>query len=141
MDLEQLVASWPIERPYRLRATIRGVSRSTQFVDTPSGSYLLCVYPAGTRPARVGYEHALLAALSGAGLPFAVPSPVPTDAGATFVEVPGADRLASLVEVIPGRMLDGTSTVQTRAFGRALGHLHRALAAVDPCRAPARHGV
>ena len=141
MDLEQLAASWSIARPYRLRATIRGVSRSTHFVDTPSGTYLLCVYPVGTGPARVGYEHTLLAALRGAGPPFAVPSPVPTDAGATFVEVPGADRLAALVAVIPGQVLDGTSLVQTRSFGRALGHLHRALGAIDPGPAPPRHLV
>jgi homoserine kinase type II len=139
MDLEQLPAAWPIERPFRLRATIRGISRSTNFVDTPSASYLLCVYPPGTDATRVRYEHALLGALRGAGLPFAVPSPVPTEAGATFVEVSGGDRLASLVEVIPGQMLDGTSPVQTRAFGLALGHLHRALATVDLGPAPPRH--
>jgi homoserine kinase type II len=141
MDLEHLPAAWPIDRPYELRPTVRGISRLTRFVDTPSRRYLLCVYAPGTEPARVRYEHALLEALAGAELPFALPSPIRTSTGATYVAVPDGDRLASLVDVIPGQALDGTSPVQTRAFGLALGYLHRALAIVDPGPAPAGTGV
>src|SRR5690242_8542229 len=83
LDLERLPLAWGIEPPFRLRAPARGVSRLTRFVDTPGKSYVLSVYGEGTQIERVRYEHALLTALAGQRLPFAVPLPVTTPTGET----------------------------------------------------------
>jgi homoserine kinase type II len=103
-------------------------------VDTPAGAYVLRVYRNTADAERVGYEHALLRALQGAGLPFAVPCPVPTPAGATAVPVPGdpgrPPALAALFPRLVGGPPDTRDLGQVRAAGAALGALHGALAGV-----------
>ena len=114
-----------------MRPTGSGINKTTHFVDTPSRSYFLCIYQECSAGDQVRREHALLGALASAGLPFAVPAPIPTRGGETLVAVPGGDRVATLFDVIRGRAPDRTDPRHIRAVGEALGHLHRALAAID----------
>jgi Ser/Thr protein kinase RdoA (MazF antagonist) len=141
MNLDDLSATWPIDRKYHVRPTRRGVSRLTRFVDTKSGSYLLCIHPQGTLLERVRYEHRLLAALAAAGLPFSAPTPVPARTGETIVRVAGGDSLAALFPIISGVEPDPKNVDHTHALGAALGHLHCALAGVDTGPAPTNQGV
>ena len=46
--VEEALEAWPLKRPYRLRATPRGRSRVTRYVDTPSGTYVVSVYLASS---------------------------------------------------------------------------------------------
>jgi homoserine kinase type II len=141
MTIDQLPAAWPIGEPYRLRPTTSGISRGSQFLDAPSGSYVLSISPDRIDAPRVRYEHALLGALAAGDLPFAVPAPVPTYSGETVVVVPGGRQVAALYRVIPGQEPDRSSPVHARAIGEALGWLHLGFARVDVGPPPPRVGA
>jgi hypothetical protein len=82
-------------------------------------------------PAQVRAEHRLLAR---AGLPFAVPAPVPLPDGSTVAETAGGP--ATLGEWIPGVRPDLSQEAALERFGRAAAELSDALAAVPPQDAP-----
>jgi Ser/Thr protein kinase RdoA (MazF antagonist) len=128
---DELLDAWPLDQPRRLRPTGSGINSLTHFVEAGAGGYLLKVYQATADLARLRYEHALLGALREAGLPFAVPAPLPSRAGDTIVRLPDGERLAALFELIPGQPPDRTNPTHARAIGRALGQLHRALAGIE----------
>jgi Ser/Thr protein kinase RdoA (MazF antagonist) len=83
---------------------------------------------------QVRAEHRLLARLAGAGLPFAVPAPVPLPDGSTVVETPGGP--ATLCEWIAGVQPDLGQEVALERFGRAAAQLSGALADVAPQDTP-----
>jgi Ser/Thr protein kinase RdoA (MazF antagonist) len=134
-----VLAAWDLGGGCRLRASPGGKSRLTRFLDTPTGSYVVTAYEPGTSPERVRYEQALLTALGAAGVPFAVPVPVPARSGEAIVPTVDSDgeRLVALFTVVPGDGLDRRSIGQTRAFGEAFGWLHQAFGEIDPGPAPA----
>src|SRR5512135_2278720 len=76
----------------------------------------------------------LLARLARAGLPFAVPAPVPLPDGSTVVGTSGGP--ATLCEWIPGVQPDLSQEAALERFGRAVAELSDALAAVPPQDAP-----
>jgi homoserine kinase type II len=89
----------------------------------------------GNLPAdRVRAEHRLLAHVSGLGLPFAVPSPVPARDGATVVA--DADGALALFRHLPGRPLRRDEPGSAALAGRALAQLDAALAEVPMALAP-----
>jgi homoserine kinase type II len=115
---------------------VRGISRRSFFVDAPTGRYVLCLYPADLSLSHARYEHALLAALARQPLPFALPTPLPTDSGETLIPIGIDGGFASLCPVIPGQNIEGDDPAHACALGAALGHFHRACAAVDPGPVP-----
>lgn len=141
MDLHRLPGAWGLPAPWTLTPA-GGVNNTSAYVETPAGAYVLRVYRNTADAGRVGYEHALLRALQGAGLPFAVPCPVPTPAGATVVPVPAGGgsppALAALFPRLAGGPPDVGDLGQVRAAGAALAALHGALAGVDVAP-PAAH--
>ena len=84
--------------------------------------------------AQVQAEHRLLARLARAGLPFAVPAPVPLPDGSTVAGTSGGP--ATLCEWIPGVRPDLSQEAALERFGRAVAELSDALAAVPPQDAP-----
>lgn len=84
--------------------------------------------------AQVRAEHRLLARLGRAGLPFAVPAPVPLPDGSTVADTP--DGPATLCEWIPGVRPDLRREAALERFGRAAAELSDALATVPPQDTP-----
>lgn len=134
MDLHPLPGAWGLPAPWTLTPA-GGLNNTSAYVGTPAGDYVLRVYRNTADAERVGYEHALLRALQGAGLPFAVPCPLPTLAGETAAPVPVAGgrppALAALFPRLPGGPPDAHDLGQVRGAGAALGALHLALARLD----------
>ena len=113
-----------------------GTNNLTYLVGTPGGPYFLRVYRNTDDPARIRYEHALLAALQHAGLPFAVPAPLATDRGETYIEVEDGEKhaIAALFPAIAGVHPRLGDIAQAAVCGEALAALDLALARteVDP---------
>lgn len=107
-----------------------GLNNESWLVDAPSGQYVLKLY-AVVPAAAVGAEHALLAELRSAGLPFATPRPVaPVGSPATWAWVAtlGEPRAAALFERIVGAHPDDADVVAVEAASEALAQLDLALA-------------
>ncbi|GAA5023790.1 hypothetical protein GCM10023317_69040 [Actinopolymorpha pittospori] len=109
-----------------------GTNNSLVVVEVAGASYVLRGYQ-NAAIARVAAEHRFLAALAAAGLPFAVPSPIPTPDGRTCVPTPNGP--AALFHYLPGRppRRDAGTLV---VAGRMLGDLDRALAALPNAVSP-----
>jgi homoserine kinase type II len=90
------------------------------------------VYQNTSDPRRVGWELDLLRALNREDLPFAVPRPVATLSGETFVAVSAAQGtvVATLFPFIPGRHPRPGSASHAAMSGAALGQLDRVLARI-----------
>jgi homoserine kinase type II len=133
MEMDALLAAWPLARPWTLRPANSGRNNLSMYVDTPAGTHLLRLYQNTGDVARRRYEHALLAQLQQAGLSFAIPPPVPTGTGETLVAVPhaGGQALASLFRLIPGHHPARDNPAHLRAAGAALGELDLALARIS----------
>ena len=103
VDLAALQVLWPLPVPWAARSVGLGTNNHTTFVDTPAGAYVLRLC-AESDPEAVRYEHDVMISLQRAGLPFAVPAPLPTVAGPTVARVPGRgpEVLASLTPLLPG---------------------------------------
>lgn len=93
MHRKQLHHIWPIQTPTGLRPA-GGGNNLNQFVDTPSGTYMLRVYRNHSNAVRILCELSVLTQLEHAGLPFAVPAPIPTRSGELLAEM--SEGLATL---------------------------------------------
>jgi Ser/Thr protein kinase RdoA (MazF antagonist) len=136
VDLADL-APWALT-PRSLRRAELGLNNESYFVDAADGQFVARIYRNTADPARVRYEHELLAHLALQELPFAIPTLVKTTAGDTLavLETPGGPRLAALFERIPGEpaRLDAP---HARLAGRALAQLDAAFGQLRiPLRAP-----
>ena len=136
VDLDDL-APWSI-RPRALRRVEHGLNNESYFVDAGGGQFVARIYRNTTDPARVRYEHELLAHLALQELPFAVPALVKTTAGDTLavLETPSGPRLATLFVRIPGEpaRLD---VLDAHLAGRALAQLDAAFGRLHvPLREP-----
>lgn len=136
MDLNQLLAQWwPSLGPTTLQTTGQGTSNTIYFVDAQAGQFVLKLYGDTTASTQIEYEHALLKHLQKAGVSFAVPAPIPAASGETLIfvedDTPPLPR-AALLPLLPGQSGNRKNLRHTRAAGRALGELHRALAGFDP---------
>ncbi len=148
MDLVALWQAWPMFGPWQLRAGQHCANNLVQIVDThDAGSFVLRVYQHQRDIRRIRYEHALVAQLQAARLPFTVPHPVPTSSGETVVSVPTlvGSLFASLWPLVLGSVPRMGDLEQIHSAGQALGVLDQALAQVDVNPAldvtpPARHG-
>lgn len=86
--------------------------------------------------AALRYEQALLQALDGAGLPFALPAPLADRQGETLQQT--SSGWLTLIPDLPGTNLDPADLAQVEALGVALGALHVALAALPSTPRPGR---
>jgi len=129
MTPQDIVAAWPIDGPVAVHPLLNGTNNLSYSVVAPGARYILRIYQNTAMPECVRYEHALLARLARATLPFAVPVPLPTHAGSTLVAAsPSDDRLAALFQFISGRRPDGRDLAQYRICGAALADLDHAFA-------------
>lgn len=134
-DMIELLDLWPFLGAPTLQPTNRqGASNTTYCVDAQAGNFILKLYGDSTLTAQIQYEHSLLLYLQSCDLSFAVPAPVPAISGNTLVLVNKNDTLlrVALLPLLPGQPAALQNLCHTRAAGRALGELHRALAGFDP---------
>jgi homoserine kinase type II len=130
VDLALLQRAWGIGGTWRAEPLTRGTNNLVQRIETPTGSYVLRVYSNTTDAARLGFERVVLAQLAKTGLPFALPTPLPTLEYAYSIETE-CERgvvLVTLTPYIPGQSPDRDNLDQARAAGAALGQLTIALA-------------
>jgi homoserine kinase type II len=134
----EVAAIWPLTPPARLMSLTTGQNSLVYRVEDSAGvRRILRVYRNHSDLGRVQHETALLAALRNARLPFAVPTPLATRAGALVHQLQLVDRilcgaLAVLWEELPGAHPDPADDEQAQAAGTALALLDLALAAIDP---------
>jgi homoserine kinase type II len=128
-----LLARWGIPASAALARTERGTNNRTLQVTAGDRHWSLRISQNLTT-AQVQAEHRLLARMARAGLPFAVPTPVPLADGSTVAGTP--DGPATLCEWIPGVRPDLSQEAALERFGRAAAELSDALAAVPPQDTP-----
>lgn len=134
-DPAPLLAAYDLALPVEVFALpASGNSNRTVGLRTGAGELVWKTYANYGDPARILYEHRLLAWLAGAGLSFAVPAPIPARDGATLRRAP--EGWQSLAPRLPGARLDPRARDQVGAFGAALGELHAALQCYPPAPQP-----
>lgn len=129
----KLLARWGIPVGAAVALAERGTNNRTLQVTAGDRRWVLRISQNLTL-AQVRAEHRLLARLARAGLPFAVPAPVPLPDGGTVADTPGGP--ATLCEWIPGVQPDLSQEAALERFGRAVAKLSDALAAVPPQDTP-----
>jgi homoserine kinase type II len=128
-DLHSVGAIWNLPAPLAFRPLAEGTNNSVQLVETGAGSYVLRLYRNYIDPARLRFESAVLVGLEVSGLPFAVPTPIPTITGErhTWLKNEREDILVTLTPRIAGQAPQPTNLEQATAAGEALGVLDLAL--------------
>jgi homoserine kinase type II len=127
-----LLAHWGLPAPDSVRRPGLGTNNSLAVVEVAGRSYVLRGYQ-NAAVARVAAEHRFLAALAPAGLPFAVPRPIPTPDGRTCVPTPNGP--VALFHFLPGRPPRRCAEALV-VTGRMLGDLDQALAALPDAVSP-----
>ncbi len=131
--ISELLARWGVPAGAAVAPTERGTNNRTLQVTAGDRHWFLRISQNLT-PAQIQAEHRLLARLAQAGLPFAVPAPVPLPDGSTVAATSGGP--ATLCERIPGVRPDLSQEPALERFGRAVAELDDALAAVPPQDTP-----
>ncbi len=133
LDLAALQHAWPLPTPWQIDLLARGTNNRVLRVATPAGEYILRVYGNHADARRLGFEHAVIAHLQAARLPFALPVPIPTTAGEPYMRVAtgSSEGLAALTRLILGEHPRAGDLEQARAGGGALGMLDLALASLE----------
>lgn len=127
-----LLAYWDIPAGARLSA-MHGTNNQTFLVRSGAARWVLRISQNLTA-AQVRAEHRLLARLRRAGLPFAVPEPVPTRTGDFLAET--AAGPATVTRWLPGVRPDLSGEHPLWRFGLAIGQLSVALGRVPRQDAP-----
>jgi homoserine kinase type II len=128
-----LLGRWGIPSDAARRRTERGTNNTTLIISLNDARWVLRISQNLTA-AQVEAEHRLLARLSRAGLPFAVPEPVPALDGSTVIGTPSGP--ATLTRWLPGIRPDLADLAMLTQAGEALGRLDLALRDVPPEDAP-----
>lgn len=123
----KLLARWGIPAGAAVTLTGHGTNNRTLRVSAGDRRWCLRISQNLTL-AQVQAEHRLLAHLAQAGLPFAVPAPVPLPDGSTVADTPGGP--ATLCEWIPGVQPDLSQEVALERLGWVAAELSGALADV-----------
>ncbi len=138
-EIETVLREWALPRPVRVRQLAHGTNNEMFAVETRDGSFVLRVYANHADARRVRFEQAVLARLAQAGLPFALPVPLPTASGDLIARIAGEGdgggaqvTLATLAPLLPGAHPDRGNLEQARTGGEALGLLDVALAYLPP---------
>jgi len=133
VDPFELVRAWGLPRARSARRPGAGTNNTVWLVEAGGDRYVLRISQ-NARAAQVEAEHRLLIALDRAGLPFRVPVPVGTPAGATTVETNAGP--AALFGYLPGAAPDRGDLGHLRLAGQALAELDAALARLPATLAP-----
>lgn len=134
-EIETILREWALPQPANVRPLAHGTNNEMFAVETPADAFVLRVYANHADVGRVHFEQAVLARLAAAGLPFALPVPLPIASGEPFARIAGDDDggvLATLAPLLPGTHPDRGDLAQARASGEALGLLDVALARLPP---------
>ncbi|MBV8085252.1 MAG: phosphotransferase [Chloroflexi bacterium] len=133
---------WGLEDGASWRELAHGANNRTWRVETASGVFAVRQYLNTADPARLSFEHDLLTQLAAAGLWFAVPAPIATRDGRTWV-VDGEGQAFSAARWIEGESPDTGDWNHVRELGLGLAHLGKAMAGIPvPAAACARpHSV
>ena len=129
VDVAALARAWAIGGSWRLAPLVEGTNNLVFRVDE---RYVLHLYANHAEAGRLRFEHDVVARLEEAGLPFALPTPIPTTNGATFARIAtdAGEALAVLTAFIPGAPADRADPARVVAAGEAVGLLDAALARV-----------
>src|SRR2546428_11618324 len=117
-----------VTRPRASGKASGGYQNRTSYVSCATGDFVLRVYTNVSDPSRQRFEHELLRRLGAAGLPFAIPHPVPSTSGDTLRVVDG--RLAALFVRIAGEPASEDDPVARRRGAAALADVDPALGAL-----------
>ena len=128
----ELLAAWGLGGQATL--TARHGTNNQTFAVASDGQRFALRISANLSAAQVEAEHRLLSRLRQASLPFAVPEPVPTFDGTTWVHTAGGP--ATLCRWLPGVRPDLSRPAALESFGRAIAILSQALARVPLRDAP-----
>lgn len=120
-----------------LPAPLAGVNNTILALRAGAAELIWKIYTVQQHAAGLLYEHRLLAWLSNARCPFAVPAPLQTRDGATLVHIRGLWH--ALFPCLPGTRPDYSDPAQIAAVGAALGALHVTLAAYPADQRPGAH--
>jgi homoserine kinase type II len=104
----------------------QGINNSVLALRCGADEVVLKLYQSHSDPATICYEHALLHWLKEQQLPFAVPTPLATQQGATYWPTPVG--LVALFPKLPGTLARPATLAQLGEVGMALACLHRTLA-------------
>ncbi|SDT25828.1 phosphotransferase enzyme family protein [Actinopolymorpha singaporensis] len=132
-NLTDLLARWRVPAPDAVRPAGPGTNNSVHVVEAGGRRYVVRGYQNQSAD-RVAAEHRLLTGLADVGLSFAVPRPLPTRDGATFVPTPSGP--VALFGYLPGRPA-GRTTRDLALAGEVLAYLDLALAELPAGLAPA----
>ena len=129
LDLGRILDAWGLPRPRAIGPASGGYQNRTSYVSCATGDFVLRVYTNVSDPSRQRFEHELLRRLGAAGLPFAIPHPVPSTSGDTLRVVDG--RLAALFVRIAGEPASEDDPVARRRGAAALADVDAALGTFD----------
>lgn len=129
VDVTAIAREWSIAGSWHLAPLVEGTNN---LVFRVNDQYVLHVYANHADVSRLRFEHRVLAGLSSAGLPFALPTPLLTTSGDTCARVltDTGEALAVLTAYIPGAPADRDDAARVTAAGEALGLLDTALAEI-----------
>jgi len=133
VDAMRFATMWPVSVPWVLSALRGGVNNEVYAVATPSTErYVLRIYQPDVVLPHIRYEHAVIAALQPAVLPFAVPAPMRTRRGETVACVSDdmGNVFATLTPFVPSTAILPDDFAQAAALGRTLAQLIHALASI-----------
>lgn len=132
LDLRDIWHAWPVPGPWRLTPLTGGANNRVYRVEAPGArQYVLRVLLNHADEDRLRAECVILAALTEANLPFAVPMPLLTREGLPFLklEPPGGPvRLLVLADFFAGEHPHRDDAALAEGAASALGMLDRALA-------------
>jgi len=128
-DVDAILDGWRLPRPRTVAPASEGYQNATLFVGCASGDYVLKIYSNVAELGHRRFEHELLVRLALAGLPFAVPRPVPLADGDTLGSIDG--RPASLFVRIEGDALPKDGGAHVRPAAAALARLDVAMSLLD----------
>src|SRR5579859_1538781 len=130
MDITALAHCWAAHELWHPVPLAKGTNNLVLRVDD---AHVLHVYLNHADARRLELEQRVLARLMAAGLPFALPLPIPTAGGDLYARVAthGGEALAVLTAFIPGEHPDRADPSQAVAAGEALGLLDVALARIE----------
>jgi homoserine kinase type II len=124
--LDALALNYDLTPPLdSFELTEQGVNNTTSGLHTGAGDLIWKTYATQRNAQALLYEHRLLEWVSRQGLPFSVPVPLPTRAGATALF--SSSNWHALFPRLPGRPPDRHDARQAAAVGGALAQLHGAL--------------
>lgn len=129
-ELAAFLARYDVGEPVSFKGIAEGVENSNFILETTRGRFILTLYEKRVDAADLPWFLALMAHLSGHGLP--VPGPVPDRQGQALQQLNG--RPACLIEFLPGVSVLEASPEIAHAVGQALGRMHEAAIDFAPQR-------